>query len=51
MTEAWPAFTVTGLPESGASSMMRPGLGELGRDRAAVVRRDRAHVDVDAARA
>ena len=26
MTEAWPAFTVTGLPDSGPSSMIDPAL-------------------------
>ena len=49
ITEAWPALTVTGLPDSGAVQHDRAGLGEFGGDRAARVRLDRAHVDVDAA--
>src|SRR5262249_43207952 len=49
MTAALPCASVTGLPEIGASSMATPLLGEFGGDRAARVRRDRAHVDIDAA--
>ncbi len=49
MSEALPCASVTGLPEIGASSIARPLAGEFGGDRAARVRRDGAHVDVDAA--
>ena len=49
ITEAWPAFTVTGTAGQRAVEHDRSGLGEFGRDRAARVRLDRAHVDVDAA--
>ena len=49
MSDALPCCTVTGLPESGASSIARPRLRELGRDGPRDVGRDRAHVDIDGA--
>ena len=49
MIEALPAFTVTGEPDSGPSSMMAPAFSNSRGDGAALVRLDRAHVDVDAA--